>query len=342
MPNKDFFPSKNTSLTRWLCVSSLVLTSGWASAQDMSPRIINGEFASPGDFPWQVALIHDLNDPYQTQFCGGTIIDEGWVLTAAHCAPEDRSPVYVAAGITNLNQVPGAGVSSRANWIVHENYDPSTLNNDIALLKLETPFDLDNCSTCEAVALVNSSNESVLMPEGTPAYVSGWGNTSTAPATEDNPGDYPVDLMWTTLFVTSCTSGGALYSESQITSNMFCAGVSDYSTDSCQGDSGGPLVVRNNEGTGFVLAGVVSWGNACAQEGFPGVYTRVSQYSDWISSNMENSVILPGPSTGGDDSGESSTDNDDSSGGSIDFLLLALLGGWATFRLRKSVSNFIN
>lgn len=85
------------------------------------------------------------------------------------------------------------------------------------------------------------------------------------------------------------------YGSDRITDNMLCAGVEKGGLDACQGDSGGPLLVKNADLNTFHLAGVVSWGEGCAREGYPGIYTRVSQYVQWIEENTQDSCRCDTP-----------------------------------------------
>ena len=79
-----------------------------AAGAQISPRIVGGSDADPGEFPWQVALISDMDEPYQSQFCGGSLIGDRWILTAAHCYDEDDPGVYVAVGFVDLDRAGAA------------------------------------------------------------------------------------------------------------------------------------------------------------------------------------------------------------------------------------------
>jgi secreted trypsin-like serine protease len=112
------------------------------------------------------------------------------------------------------------------------------------------------------------------------AFVTGWGDTDPNPSSVS----YSTQLMQVEVPIVSNAECASLYQPESITDAMVCAGwVGVGGKDSCQGDSGGPLVVRNNDGTGFVLEGMVSWGKDCANPSFPGVYTRASAYDDWAN-----------------------------------------------------------
>jgi secreted trypsin-like serine protease len=251
------------------------------------PRIVGGTVASSSDAPWQVALFSDTTEPYLSQFCGGTLIDPSWVVTAAHCMLDDdndKIPVthlYAAVGATDLTDMDTDFVRRAGRIFVHPNYDPGTDNNDIALIRLQTPLDLDACGNrCAALQLVTPNTRGLTMPLSADAIISGWGNR-VGGVNPNGDVDFLPNLEYANVNIVDCLAG-TQYSRSEISRNMFCAAAPDYSRDSCQGDSGGPLVVANNEGTGYLLAGVVSWGNGCAVLGYPGVYTTVANYARWI------------------------------------------------------------
>jgi secreted trypsin-like serine protease len=236
------------------------------------PRIVGGEDAAVGELPWQVLVLPGPN------LCGGTLIDTEWVLTAAHCVVDDSNTplapadVQVIAGEYDLDQVDGdeqeRGV---VGIVVHPDYDPNAGDNDIALLHLAAP--VVPGPSVATIALLFSPANDALAPPGTSALVSGWGATSEG-------GEIAYILQKVRLPLVSNAVCSQAYGGG-ITANMLCAGFEAGGKDSCQGDSGGPLVVP--DGSGWRLAGVVSFGSGCAQPGLYGVYARVSQYTGWIS-----------------------------------------------------------
>ena len=313
-------------------ITSVLANFAWANG--VTARIVNGEVASSGDIPWQVAILHDLSDPFNSQSCGGTILNEEWVLTAAHCYGPDAPVTYVAAGMTNLNQIPSEALTSEVTWIVHEGYSPESSDNDIALLRLKTPFDLSACPNCMAIDPVTSRNESEAMPEGTYGVVSGWGSLV---AGLDPENVYSPDLMYAGVYIISCTASPALYSPEVITNNMICGGAPDFSRDACLGDSGGPLVVAGPDGASVLLAGLVSWGNGCAVQGYPNIYTRVANYENWIKSKMNSDCCDQGTdSRFADNNGNNFTATSSSSGGGGSFstLIVMLIGSLLVLRSR--------
>lgn len=291
--------------TRWTALSVLVLAAGTAGATGVHPRIIGGTEAAPGEFPWQVALISqaslDLDrNVYQSQYCGGVLIDAEWVLTAAHCAVDEfgdplaPADVRILAGEVDL--APETATVDKLIAVtqvhVHASYSADSLDNDIALLQLATPADCPG--TCGPIELVDPANEPELVVGGSTAgTVTGWGDT--------DPSDvfsYPYLLHQVDLTVIGTDYCRDLYQgdPADITVRMFCA----YGTakDSCFGDSGGPLVVPKTDGTGSILAGLVSWGfsgSLCAVSMEPGVYTRIACFNDWIANTTGGAVT---PATG--------------------------------------------
>jgi secreted trypsin-like serine protease len=250
----------------------------------LDPRIVGGSRAVAGQVPWQVALLDptwiDGSDLYYAQFCGGSLISNNWVLTAAHCLsdagnitqPED---LRIAAGFLRLSN-PGAAAQIRdvEAVIIHPDYDELTSDHDIALVKLSTP--MNRTATVKPISLVTSAQASTLTAAGRSVTVSGWGDQEYGAGVGSN------FLRFVTLPIVRQARCNTLYG-GDITANMLCAAVlNGGGKDSCQGDSGGPLVTRASNGT-YRLIGVVSWGIDCGDPDYPGVYARVSRYLDWIS-----------------------------------------------------------
>ena len=269
-----------------------------AMAQPPTPRIVGGQEADPGEWPWQVALVKKGSDLYNNQFCGGMIIAANWVVTAAHCVDtEGPNDLDVVAGVHDLGN-PGANIQRRtlSQIIVHPNYNPGNGDSDVALLRLASPIAERPASAgtlpIRYITLVPTNVGDLA---GRDVTVTGWGNRKPAP-----PGgiDYPQRLHEVVVPVATQAACVAAYAHlTGITANMLCAGQLGSGKDSCQGDSGGPLVYNNN-GT-WQLAGIVSWGEGCAHPNYYGVYVRVSRFVDWINSytappiNVTNAIYLP-------------------------------------------------
>lgn len=237
-------------------------------------RIIGGEPAPTGAYPWQVSI--GLADEPATlgHFCGGALISPSWVLTAAHCMESVAGPeqIQVKLGTNILSQ--GGVVTKIKKIIVAAGWDPITYKNDIALLQLADP------ASNPSIRLLEPAATDQLFPDGVLAVVSGWGYTRENGWVSDVLRHVGVQV------VSNVTCNGPQSYHGQISDGMVCAGFIQGGKDSCQGDSGGPLMAFDQQG-GYVLAGVVSWGKGCAEPNLYGVYTRVASYVDWIKDNAK-------------------------------------------------------
>ena len=248
-------------------------------------RIVGGRPAQPGAFPWMVALLNAAEpDPFQAQFCGGSLVAPEWVLTAAHCFFNDQGQQVVSARNldlllgTNRLQI-GAGKRLRAAQIViNPGYNPQVGKlggNDIALVRLSRPV------TLPTLPLVQPNQTSLTAP-GTFATILGWGATFPR-ALDQEPSGFTRDLQQATVPIVSNAVCNAPQSyDGTILDTMLCAGFPQGGVDACKADSGGPLIVSS--GTGFALAGITSFGIGCAQPNFYGVYTRVSSFAGFVQS----------------------------------------------------------
>lgn len=295
-----------------------------AGMQEDATRIFGGRMAQEGAWPAQVSL-HSANavdgsteSRFQSQFCGGSIIARQWILTAAHCVvgddgkPSPANSVLVRSGAVDMRK---GDFREVARVIVHEAYDPITIDNDIALLQLAQPI----TQSSGPVGAINVQSQGQQPPAG-PAMVIGWGRM------ED--GKFPIELMETDIDIvpnTTCNKGMAEQTRrdmggfllgmgevnriplesleqafailsdnlgNSLTENMVCAGTPSGQRTMCNGDSGGPLMVQGANGN-WIQVGVVSWNRSpigsdspCGHESLYGVYTRVSQYFDWIANHV--------------------------------------------------------
>ncbi|KAF6288310.1 kallikrein related peptidase 14 [Rhinolophus ferrumequinum] len=240
-----------------------ILAVAMAQSQREENKIIGGYTCIQHSQPWQVAL---LAGPMRRFLCGGALLSDQWVITAAHCA---RLILWAALGKHNLRRREATEQVLRvARQVPHPQYNSRTHDNDLMLLRLERPARLGRAVRPITVAQTCAS-------PGTSCRVSGWGTTSSPIAR------YPNSLQCVNISIASDQQCQKAYSGA-ITDGMVCAGVPQGGKDSCQGDSGGPLVCRGQ------LQGLVSWGmEHCAQPGYPGVYTNLCKYHDWILQTMQ-------------------------------------------------------
>ncbi|XP_072865531.1 trypsin-2-like isoform X3 [Chlorocebus sabaeus] len=204
--------------------------------------------------PCQVSL----NSGYH--FCSGSLISEQWVVSAAHCY---KSHIQVRLGEHNMEVLEGIEqFINGAKIICHPKYNPTTLDNDIMLIKLSSP------------AIINDHVSTISLPTAPPApgtecLISGWSNTLYCGA------DYPDELLCMDVPVLTQAECEASH-PGEITINLFSVDFLEGGKDSCQLDNGGPVVCNGQ------LQGVVSWGYGCAQKNRPGVYAKVYNNVDWI------------------------------------------------------------
>ena len=271
-----------------VALSAGVLTAPASAANTPSP-IIGGTDAVISDVPWQVGLINPKWGPtlWNAQFCGGTVLNARWVVTAAHCLVDDNGKVTkpkaikIIAGVDDLDVPRGTNEHRVSSIVVSPGYDGSV--HDIALIQISDQFDLSD-SGIDPASLPLALDGDDVPALDTDIIVSGWGEWVAYGARE-----YPTMLQAATLDVLAAPladdCGEYLLSDWNYRYEM-CVGVEEGGRDTCQGDSGGPYVATlDGDGDGIpepTLVGVTSWGDGCAGADYPGFATRVSAYVDWI------------------------------------------------------------
>ncbi|KAL7307282.1 hypothetical protein TKK_0000477 [Trichogramma kaykai] len=256
-------------------VSALLLVATVAKAASIQhptvfqlTRIINGTNALIEDYPYQISLQYGPE-----HMCGGSIIDNYWILTAGHCV-DVPSPdqMYVRAGTSYVKE--GGSIHRVAKVIRHPEYTVNEYGNpvdDIALIKLENPIVYDKKR--RAIKLYKKNEKTRV---GAMASLTGWGVTMEFQT--------PFQLQSVKLPIIDSAVCNEAYRElGGLPHKQICAGYLGVGgKDSCQGDSGGPLVI------GKRLAGIISWGLDCAQPDYPGAYTEIAAYRDWIAESMNS------------------------------------------------------
>ncbi|CAK1552927.1 unnamed protein product [Leptosia nina] len=232
------------------------------TAQDtVVTRIVGGKDAPDGGIPYQVSL----RSAYDSHFCGGSILNKRWILTAAHCTVGSSTrSVKVVVGTNSLKS--GGAKYSVERLVVHESYNSGLISNDISLVKVTE--DIEFTDRVQPILLPESNTEA-----NAELLLTGWGRLSY-------PGNLPEVLQMinvTALSVDDCQS--KFNGINPVYDTQICS-LTRAGEGACHGDSGGPLVENNR------VVGIVSWGMPCAK-GYPDVYTRVYSFLDWIQEEMK-------------------------------------------------------
>ncbi|XP_066579297.1 prostasin [Amia ocellicauda] len=239
--------------------------------------IRGGQDAKAGEWPWQVYVYVGTDVP-EGKECGGSLISASWVLTAAHCLEPTfiQNTSYVRLGAYQLDRPSHHEIkSSIVQKIVHKSYMWARGGFDIGLVELKDPVPISSYIHPVHLAQMDNYNSK-------DCWATGWGETIT-----NVPLKSPRTLQEVQLPIIDNKLCQDMYNNHHnmntyytIKPEMLCAGYERGLKDTCQGDSGGPLVCK--KGRGWVQAGIVSFGKPCGSVRFPGVYTRVTSYRDWI------------------------------------------------------------
>uniref|UniRef100_A0A6A7G5B2 Trypsin-1-like n=1 Tax=Hirondellea gigas TaxID=1518452 RepID=A0A6A7G5B2_9CRUS len=232
------------------------------------PKIIGGEPVADGEFPYQVS-IQAIDMFGHSHFCGGVIMSQTSIVTAAQCVQsQDAKNLVVIAGIRELYVAcEHAQQKDVQSIIVHPEYDANTNNNDIAILQLTSMLTFDDW--VNSIGLAEG-----VVADATECTTIGWGSTAES-------GSYAAVLQKLSVTVVGDAECQQSYEGTAniVDSTMVCAGGEGGDIDFCQGDEGGPLAC------GGLLHGMASWGYGCAR-GYPGVYTEAIHYKSWIEENI--------------------------------------------------------
>jgi secreted trypsin-like serine protease len=290
----------NVLIPQLFLLAGLMLgMNGQAFADTDTEMIVGGTAAPDGKYPWQVRLYSNMDDTIG--FCGGSIIAPQWVLTAGHCLI-DSDAVVVGYGSSDRTQT--KKIESE-KVIVHPGYIAGE-KADLALVKLKQPI-----PDAVAISFADAAKEQALMPAGATVTVTGWGaiwdfqafqnavdvmagrkSVSEKKLLTNEELEAPRKLHEVDIEVIDPKECKAVYESLQVPDFVvgdteICATGPTGGKDSCFGDSGGPLIVADKgNDKGYTQVGIVSWGPQCGNPLFPGVYTRVSSFSDWIEKNL--------------------------------------------------------
>lgn len=239
------------------------------SPMQISPRIVGGDITDITKHPYLVSFrVKSCENCAYIHKCAGVIYSNKVVITAAQCliGLDTKWRLMVVAGANSRSGADGIQIPV-AKHLAHPKYDYWTIENDIGLVFLDDELPLNDID----IKAIDIAKKHPL--QGQPAIITGWGWD----AEDGKPTFLLHDVV---VFIVDNESCEKAYGIGEVTEKMICAGVRKGGKDGCQGDTGGPLVVKNE------LVGLVSWGRGCGREGYPGVYTNVPFYKEWINETI--------------------------------------------------------
>ncbi|XP_027886047.1 plasminogen activator, urokinase b [Xiphophorus couchianus] len=288
---KSFTPAPSISPT--MPQASAELTCGQRTIQRQT-KIVGGTVSTVESHPWIAAIFWRSKSNQNVFRCGGSLISACWVITAAHCFPEGSQMRHqrfsVTLGKNAINESdPTVEQTFRVEQIfIHEQFNNTdqSYNNDIALMKLVANHGkcAEETNSVKTVCLPPPLQS---LPPGITCEIAGYGKEKSGLWYNSQ---YLREAQVNLLADDVCQQKD--YYGNMVNNNMFCAARPDWSQDACEGDSGGPLVCKVNNT--LFLFGIISWGDGCAKENKPGVYTRVTNYNKWIEEKTNLSTITTG------------------------------------------------
>ncbi|XP_058836024.1 brachyurin-like [Topomyia yanbarensis] len=254
------------------------LPAEWQFLRKLTPerRITNGQEATPGQFPYQIALLSTFAGG--TGLCGGSVLTNNYILTAAHCVQNALGGTVIIGAHNRINTEPSQQriAFGSAGIVIHAGYTPTNIRNDIAVVRLNSPIVFNDRVQPARIPAAGDSRQFA----GDTGTVSGFGRTSDASQATSSVVMFTSNPIMTQADCLSSWGGNTNIIQAQ---NICLSGAGGRS--SCNGDSGGPLTVSDN---GSLQVGIVSFGSAAGCSiGMPSVYVRVTFFRDWIVANSD-------------------------------------------------------
>ncbi|XP_032621059.1 serine protease 27-like [Chelonoidis abingdonii] len=252
-------------------------------------RLVKGQDTVPGEFPWQASIQWG-----GAHMCGGSLINDEWVVTAAHCffQVQNLTQYRVVLGAHQLLKPgPNACACPVQRIITNPRYAGQTTSGDIALVQLGQRLNFT-----DYILPICLPDASVHFPPGKVCWVTGWGHVRSW---VDLPSPQTLQKLQVPIIdskkcrILYLTNMQNRLPHRNIQDDMICAGYAEGMRDACHGDSGGPMACI--VGDVWVLAGIVSWGEGCAIKNRPGVYSRLTSYQSWIREYIPNLEFVKEP-----------------------------------------------